>query len=169
MRLRQTVVEFDGFALGDFDQGLDSLLSEGHQFVRREAPAESLGFCEADAVDVEALAVGKMDSRDAQHAGQLILVTAFVVVIAEDSDDRNVNMFEHGKHAVHLLRHAVIGKVTGNHERIGKVVDWKKLVDIAFMILPGRRRTPSWQRAQVSRERFCSDTGELGSLCDLIM
>ena len=29
-------------------------------------------------------------------------------------------------------------------------------------------RTPSWQRAQVSRERFCSETGELGSLCDLM-
>src|ERR1700722_3601017 len=40
--LRQTVVEFHGFALGNFDKGLASLLAERHQFIRSEAAAEPL-------------------------------------------------------------------------------------------------------------------------------
>src|SRR6185437_1120452 len=112
----------DGFAFCDFDKGLDSLLSERHQFVRGEASAESLGSCKADSIHFEAVAVQQVNTGDAQHACDLILMAAFVVMISEYGDYRDVNVLQHTEHDFHLFRVAMIGKVAGDHESIGQVI-----------------------------------------------
>ena len=117
--LRQAVVELDRFALGDLDEGLDSLLSKRHKFIGGEAAAESLGAGEANAVDFVAMPIQQMNPSKAEHAGKLVLMAALVVVIAEDRDDGNTNVFQHCEHCAHLFGHAVIGEVASDDQYVG--------------------------------------------------
>src|ERR1700722_12691336 len=94
--LRKAVVELDGLAFRNLDEGFDSLLAERHQFVRCETATEALGAREADVRDFVTMSVEQVDTGDAEHSGDLVLVAALVVVIAEDRDDGNANVFEHG-------------------------------------------------------------------------
>ena len=137
VRLCQSVVKFDGFALGNFNECLDSLFAKRHQFIRSKAAAESLGAGEADAVYVVRLAIKQMQSRDAQHAGEFVLVAAFVIVIAQDRNDGNVNMFEHAQHRAHFFRHAVVGEIARDDQHVGQIVDGQELAHIALVVFSG--------------------------------
>jgi hypothetical protein len=74
-----------------------------------------------------------MNAGDAEHAGQLILMAALVIVIAEDGDDGDVDVREHGEAGAHLVGRAVVGEVTGDHEGVGKVIDDRKAPDIVLV------------------------------------
>ena len=132
--LRETVVKLDGLAFCNLDEGLNALLAKRHQLVGCKATAEAFGAREADAGDFVALSVEQVDTGEAEHSGKLVLVTALVVMIAEDRDDGNANVFEHAKNGAHLLRHAVVCKVAGYDQYVSKIVDRRELVDIALVI-----------------------------------
>src|ERR1019366_10676016 len=105
--------------------------------MRREATADPLGPGETDIVHLEGVPIEQVHSSQSQHAGELILVTAFVVVIAEYRDDGDADMFKHVEAHAHFYGHSVICKIAGDHQRIGKFVHQGKFSDILFAIFGG--------------------------------
>src|SRR5215469_9747624 len=82
LQLLQAVIELDCFALSDLDKGLDAEFSERHELVRRKAAGKTLGPREPDAIHLEAVSVEQVYAGHTEHAGQFVLVSALVVVIA---------------------------------------------------------------------------------------
>ena len=121
--LSQAIVELDSFTFGDLDEGLDSLLSKRHEFIGREATAKALGSGKADTIDLVALTVEQVDSGETEHAGKLVLVSTFVVVVPEHRNDGNAYAIEHTEDGAHLFGHAVIGEVAGDNQYVSKIID----------------------------------------------
>ena len=109
MGLGEPIVQLHRFTLRNFDEGLDSLLAKRHQFVGRKPSAESLGACEANSINLEAVAVEQVNAGNPQHTGNFILVTAFVVVVPQHRDHGNTDVLKDPENELHLLRIAVIG------------------------------------------------------------
>ena len=103
--------------------------------MRREASRKSLRPGKSHSVHFKAVPVEQVHSSHAQHAGQLVLVAALMIVIAKHGNDGNMHMLQHREHGAHLLRQSVIGKVSGNHKGIGQLVDHRKCRDVLLVIL----------------------------------
>src|SRR6185312_373967 len=103
--------------------------------MRREPAAETFSTAEADSADFNALTVEQVDPGDAKHPGKLVLVSAFIIVVAHDGDDGDVDVLEDAEAFEHLVLHSVIGEVAGDDQQLGKIIDDGKGADIAFAAL----------------------------------
>jgi hypothetical protein len=83
-----------------------------------EASTEALGASESNVVDFEAMAIEQVHTGEPKHARQFVLMSAFVVVIAKNSDDGNADVFEDIEAGTHLVGHAVVCKIACDYERV---------------------------------------------------
>jgi hypothetical protein len=118
--------------------------------VRGEASAEPLGAGESDIVDFETVTIEQLNTGEPKHAGELVLMSAFVIVIAKNGNDGNADVFEDIEAGAHLVGHAVVCKIAGDYECICELVDQGKLADVPLPV--------------ICREMNVSDSGNSHSL-----
>src|ERR1700739_547800 len=115
-------------------------------------------------------------------------MAALVIVVSENSDDRNPDVFKHSQACMHLLRLAVIGQIPRNHDCVSKLIHPRKIADVLLMVFRaqmdvgnccephpslrvssstrnkrGRRSPYSWNRSR-SPHSFTSMANILGSI-----
>ena len=97
--------------------------------MRGEASTEALGAGEPDIVDLETVTIEQVNTGEPEHACELVLMSAFVIVIAKNGNDGNADVFEDIEAGAHLVGHAVVCKIAGDYECICELVDQGKLAD----------------------------------------
>ena len=75
---------------------------------------------EPDAGDFGGFAVEHRDAGVAKNLANLVLLAGFVVVVAKDGDDRNLDgRGQLARQDARLVRQTVVGEVTAQHQYVG--------------------------------------------------
>ena len=118
MRRVQCVLELAGFVHGFVDECLDDRLAERREFAAAEAADEALHSGKADAIDLMRLFVQDDHPAFVQDPGDLLGLAAFVIVVAEDSQDGNCALTDILGEDLGFFRSPEIGEVPAQDQHV---------------------------------------------------
>ena len=121
VELRQGVFQLHRLVQAGLDKGLERALTEGLDEQVIEPAAEALGPHKPHAVHLAHRPVQDTHIGVAQHLGQRVLLVVLIVVVAQDGDLGQVDLFQHAEQDFHLARQPGIGQVAGQDEDIRPV------------------------------------------------
>ena len=124
---RQRGLELQRLVDRFLDEALDRPLAPGPERAAAEAAAEPFDAREPDAVDLGGFAVEDRHAGIGQNLADLVLVAAFIVVVAEHGDDGNVDRRRQlaGEDA-RLFRKSVVGKIPAQDQDVGRLADLRE-------------------------------------------
>jgi hypothetical protein len=106
---------------------LDRLFAPGSERAATKPAGESLDARKSDALDFGGLAVENRHACIDEDLTDLVLLSAFVVVVPEHGNDWNLHRrAELASENARFVRQPVIGKVATQHQNIGVVADLRE-------------------------------------------
>jgi len=124
---RERGLELQRFVHGFVHELFDDLLAPRPERPAAEPPSEPLHAGKPDAFNLRRLAVEHDDAGVLQDPRDVGLLVGFVVVVAEDGDDRD---FDRGlqflDERARLFGEAVVGEITAERENIGGLADLRE-------------------------------------------
>lgn len=120
MESAEGALEAEGLVYGFLNESLNEGFAPWIEHQLSEPAAKSADAGESDAVDLGSLAIEDLDAGFLQDIGDVGGVTGFVIVIAQDGEDRNRGVgAEILGEDLGFLDMAVVGEVAAEDENIG--------------------------------------------------
>ena len=135
-QLRQAVVKLDGFTFGNFNEFLNGFLTERHQLIGCEAAAEALGPRKSNTVMFEACAIQHVDAGNTSPSRQNVLLSAFVIVVAEHGHHWDVYVRQDLEAGLHFFKTTVIRQISREHQQIRNLVNGRECPNVLLLIFP---------------------------------
>ena len=119
-QLRERRLELEGLVDGLPHESFDDFLAPGLERTLPEASAQPLGAGEAHAVDFAGFAVQQVDAGVNEQTLDLVGLVRFVVVVAEDGNDRHaLDRRQLLDEDARFLGESIVGQIATENEHIG--------------------------------------------------